>query len=136
MKREPTNASIACISEGRILLVRRAATDPLYPGLWEFPGGGIQPGETPEQAAVREFVEECGSRVSLHGLAGEFSWESLGQTRTEVVFVGRRIDSVRLGPEHSAYAWASADDVETDRYSVSAEVKRIALRVLCAAKSP
>lgn len=130
MNRTPTNASVACVHEGTVLLLCRGATEPSCPGLWEFPGGRIRPEETPAQAAVREFMEECGSQVDLVGLAGEFSWDLHGKIRTEVVFVGRLVGAIHLGSEHSAYTWASADDLESGRYRVSGEVKEIALRLL------
>jgi 8-oxo-dGTP diphosphatase len=44
---------------GRVLLVRRADD-----GRWAMPGGWVDPGETPEQAVVREVAEETGLRVS------------------------------------------------------------------------
>src|SRR5437763_11981549 len=48
---------------GRILLVLRA-NDPGR-GLWSLPGGRVEPGETPEQAVVREVREETGLEVSV-----------------------------------------------------------------------
>ncbi|MDG2313350.1 MAG: (deoxy)nucleoside triphosphate pyrophosphohydrolase [Alphaproteobacteria bacterium] len=44
-------------SVGRILLGRRPSDKPM-PGLWEFPGGKINLGETPEEALIRELREE------------------------------------------------------------------------------
>ncbi len=45
--------------DGRVLLARRPAGKPMA-GLWEFPGGKIQSGETPELALIRELSEELG----------------------------------------------------------------------------
>lgn len=57
---KPTAISIAVVQhQGRFLIGRRPPGKPLA-GLWEFPGGKILPGETPEQAAVRECREETG----------------------------------------------------------------------------
>lgn len=54
------------IEEGRILLARRPPGDPLA-GLWELPGGKIEPGETPQQCLERELLEE----LDLSATAGE-----------------------------------------------------------------
>ena len=48
--------------DGRVLVAQRLAGGSLA-GLWEFPGGKIEPGETPEAALVRELAEELGIAV-------------------------------------------------------------------------
>ncbi|BBD07088.1 A/G-specific adenine glycosylase [Desulfovibrio ferrophilus] len=50
------------INKGRIFIQRRHEDD-VWGGLWEFPGGGVEEGETPEQAVVREYAEETGFEV-------------------------------------------------------------------------
>lgn len=53
-------AAVALIDvDGRVLIAQRPQGKPMA-GLWEFPGGKIGPGETPEAALVRELKEELG----------------------------------------------------------------------------
>ena len=53
--------------DGRVLLARRPPGKPMA-GLWEFPGGKVRGGETPEAALVRELREELGIGVTESGL--------------------------------------------------------------------
>lgn len=48
--------------DGRVLICRRRAQDP-HPLKWEFPGGKVEPGETPREALARELEEELGIRT-------------------------------------------------------------------------
>ena len=48
------------------LLSARRTEPPIAAGLWEFPGGKVDPGETPEACVVREVKEELGVDVTLH----------------------------------------------------------------------
>lgn len=57
-------AGVITDARGRILLTRRAETRDM-PGLWEFPGGKREPGETSEQALVRELNEELGIEAQV-----------------------------------------------------------------------
>lgn len=55
-------AAVVIRADGRALVQRRPAGKPLA-GLWEFPGGRVEPGETPEAALARELAEELGIAV-------------------------------------------------------------------------
>ena len=62
-------AAVALIDpDGRVLLAQRPAGKHLA-GLWEFPGGKVHPGETPEAALIRELDEELGIDVVANCLA-------------------------------------------------------------------
>lgn len=54
---------------------------------WEFPGGSIEPGETKEEAAVREFLEETGRHLRVRG--------SVSYPDGGVVFIGQASDAVQ-----------------------------------------
>ncbi|CAB1370853.1 Nudix family hydrolase [Denitratisoma oestradiolicum] len=62
MKLTQVAAAVLLRPDGSFLLGQRAP-ETFYPGYWEFPGGKVEPGETPRQALDRELEEELGIRV-------------------------------------------------------------------------
>ncbi len=65
-------AGVLIVRDERVLLVRRAI-EPGY-GKWTFPGGHVDRGETVEEAALRETLEECGAKARIEGLVGVYSY--------------------------------------------------------------
>ena len=62
-------AAVALVDrDGRVLIAKRPAGKAMA-GLWEFPGGKVDPGETPETALIRELDEELGIQVPARCLA-------------------------------------------------------------------
>lgn len=70
--RRPKHAVTAAIlaRDGKILIARRPATDRLA-DKWEFPGGKVEQGESPEACLARELNEELGIEVRIGSLLGE-----------------------------------------------------------------
>ena len=74
MEKSPTILFVVAVAltndSGQILLQKRP-DGALMGGLWEFPGGKVDSGESPEIALIRELEEELGITVSVHDLAPE-----------------------------------------------------------------
>jgi 8-oxo-dGTP diphosphatase len=91
---------------GRVLVMERG-TDP-FRGTWVFPGGYVDPGETVEQACIREVREELGLEVKLTGLIGIYS-EPGRDPRGSVVSIDYRAvivgGTVTITPEARAHRW-------------------------------
>jgi 8-oxo-dGTP diphosphatase len=93
-------------SDGRVLICQRPQGKPLA-GLWEFPGGKVEPGETPEACLIRELDEELGIQVTGACLA-PFVFASHGYESFHLImplYLCRRWSGVVTAREHEALAW-------------------------------
>ena len=61
----PLLVTAAVIFNGDRVLITRRPDDKRHPGFWEFPGGKIDPGESPEAALCREIREELGAEITV-----------------------------------------------------------------------
>jgi len=92
-------------SKGRILVMKRRE-----PKIWEFPGGGVEWGESPEKAVRREVKEETGLKISKMKLlcttSKVYRKGNLNKHSVYIVFEGRGEGKVKFGEEHSMALWA------------------------------
>jgi 8-oxo-dGTP diphosphatase len=102
-----TVAACALIDpDGRVLLAQRPEGKPMA-GLWEFPGGKVEPGETPEQTLIRELEEELGIAVKEACLAPlTFASHSYPDFHLLMpLYICRRWDGIVTAQEGQALAW-------------------------------
>jgi len=95
-----------------LLLVQRSAHRKLGPNLWGFPGGHIEPGESPLDCAWRELHEEIGpdNQVHLLKVAGPFRDRHYGGRFEALLFLFHwQSGEIELDHEHVAYRWVAPD---------------------------
>ena len=91
---------------GRYLACRRSH-DKHLGGLWEFPGGKVDPGETPENALVRELEEELGIRVDVGERLPEVHWQYDAITIRLIPFFCRIRSGEPVPVEHTEIRWCA-----------------------------
>ena len=111
--------------DGQLLLCRRPPHK-RHGGLWEFPGGKVEPGESDLAAAQRELAEELGIHATGVGEV-QFSIEDAGSDFV-IEFLPVEIEGDPTCLEHSALAWVDVTDLLS--YSLAPSDRRFALFVL------
>src|SRR5438132_9819120 len=93
-------------TDGRVLLAQRPSGKPMA-GLWEFPGGKVNPDETPEAALIRELAEELGIDVTASCLA-PFTFASFSYPDFHLLmplYVCRKWSGIPSAQEGQQLAW-------------------------------
>jgi len=102
-----TVVAAALVDEKKRVLLQQRAPGRAMAGLWEFPGGKVEPGELPEAALVRELGEELGIRVSTDALVPAcFASAPIGERHMILLlYICRRWKGCPVALDASALAW-------------------------------
>jgi 8-oxo-dGTP diphosphatase len=114
---------IAVFQGDTLLVVRRAADDDFLAGVWELPGGGVDPGETIEQGAIRELFEETNLTVDeIVGVFEGFDYATPKKLKVRQVNfkATARPGAIKL-TEHDMYRWITMDEVSSLRTTKTME---------------
>ena len=97
--------------QGRILICRRRA-DQDHPGKWEFPGGKLEPGETPETCLRRELAEELRIEAVIGNEITRYRFQYPGRKQLQLVFF--TVFEYRGEPDYGHFAevrWAPLEQL-------------------------
>ena len=98
----------AVLRDGRVLASRRTEP-PRLAGLWEFPGGKVEPGEDDGSALVRELREELQVEVEVGDRLGDDL--PIGTTAVLRVYVCRLLAGEPALVDHDEHRWLGADEL-------------------------
>ena len=111
MKQIEVVAAIIHDADGRIFATQRGYGD--FKDMWEFPGGKMEPGETPEEALKREIWEELETRIVIERFIRTIEWDYPQFHLTMHCYLCH-VESGQLQlKEHEAAKWLNKGDLES-----------------------
>lgn len=106
-------AALIVNDAGGILLTQRGPTQAMA-GFWEFPGGKLEEGESPEAALVREVREELGVDAEAHETLAVHAHDYAHGVHVEVRFIRCTLASFAFTASDAVHAWRWAEPREID----------------------
>ncbi|WP_049293900.1 8-oxo-dGTP diphosphatase MutT [Franconibacter helveticus] len=120
MKRLTIAAGIIRNCQGEIFITRRAA-DAHMANKWEFPGGKVEAGESPEQALVRELAEETGINVTSATLFESLEYQFPDRHITLWFFLVESWEGEPWGKEGQPGRWVAQGELIADEFPAANE---------------
>lgn len=102
----------AIIKENDKIFATRRGYGP-FKGLWEFPGGKLEPGETPEEALVREIREELDTEISVGEPVARVEYDYPEFHLSMECFFATVVSGSLVLKEHEAARWLSGEELFT-----------------------
>ena len=106
------NVVAAIIRDGnRVFATQRGYGE--YKDGWEFPGGKIEPGETPQQALIREIKEELDTDIAVGDYLTTIEYDYPAFHLSMQCFWCRIVDGTPVLKEHEAARWLGVDHIDS-----------------------
>ena len=110
-----TEVAAAIIMQGDRVLVTRRAPGQKLEGFWEFPGGKLHSGETPQECVVRELREELAVHLSAGDVISTSYYDYPGGAIKLIAIEAKVLSGEITLSVHDAFLWASPSDLATLR---------------------
>ena len=111
-ERKTVHVAAAMIYDGnRIFATQRGYGD--YKDGWEFPGGKVEPGETPQQALAREIREELEAEIAVEDLITTIECDYTAFHLSMDCFRCRIVSGKPVLKEHEACCWLDAENLDS-----------------------
>lgn len=114
MKHISVSAAVIHDSQNRVFATQRGSGD--WKDWWEFPGGKIEPGETPEEALRREIREELSTEISVDEFLCTVEYDYPKFHLTMHCYLCSLLTGTLHLNEHEAAKWLSSEDLESVRW--------------------
>ena len=111
MKKIEVVAAIIRDDEGRVFATQRGYGE--WQDFWEFPGGKMEPGESPEEALMREIWEELETRIEVEQLVTTVEYDYPRFHLTMHCFWCHVESGSLILKEHEAARWLSRENLDT-----------------------
>lgn len=99
------------VNDHRIFATQRGYGE--WRGWWEFPGGKLEPGETPEEALVREIREELATEISVERYVTTVEWDYPAFHLSMRCYLCTIVNGSLTLLEHDAAAWLDRDHLHS-----------------------
>ena len=111
MKRVDVVAAVICDDEGRVFATQRG-----YGAMkdgWEFPGGKVEAGESPEEALKREIVEELNVEIAIDNFMTTVEWDYEAFHLSMRCYKCHVVSGEMVLNEHEAAKWLTVEDIDS-----------------------
>ena len=107
----PTPIAVAVVRWGDRFLIGPRAADATLAGKWEFPGGKVEPGETPEACLARELREELDIDVEVGEHVGDFQYDYAHLSLVLLVYRATIRSGELKALHHSVLRWVAPNEL-------------------------